>query len=93
MSNNAFDIIRIAEPQSFVEDNIVEVNYDIIVREKSSGCSNSFSEKHRMRHFSIPEVDLVAERCGFRRVLSEEFLTSLPPSQNTWSVCCCFKKL
>lgn len=44
-------------------------------------------ENHPMRHFSLPELDLLAERSGFERVASEGFLSGNPPGEETWGLC------
>ena len=40
-----------------------------------------------MRHFSLPELDLLAADAGFERVGAEEFLTGAAPGESTWGVC------
>lgn len=81
-----FEIIRVAEPTIHSDANCVEVAYDIHIRNK---CDNSFKaiqEKHLMRHFSLPEIDIFAELSGFRRIRTEEFYTGATPSEDTWGV-------
>ena len=46
-----------------------------------------------MRHFSIPEIALLAKTTHFELVHSEAFLTEENPSENTWGVCFILKKL
>jgi len=51
------------------------------------------SESHPMRHFSLPELDLLGQISGFDLVGAEEFLTGNTPSEETWGVCLIFKKV
>jgi len=46
-----------------------------------------------MRHFSIPEIDLIARLTGFEMIHTEEFLTEKPASEETWGVCFVLKKV
>jgi hypothetical protein len=46
-----------------------------------------------MRHFSIPEIGLLAEHTGFKILKTEEFLTASDPSERTWGVCIILKKI
>jgi hypothetical protein len=46
-----------------------------------------------MRHFSLPEIDLLANAHGFERVNTEEFLTGNPAGENTWGVCVTLKRI
>lgn len=87
MSDEAVEVTRIAEPVIFPNDNRVDVQYSIFVRDKASAVTEQFSEIHPMRHFSLPEIDLLAEGAGFERIGAEEFLTSKFPGEETWGVC------
>jgi hypothetical protein len=49
-------------------------------------------EVHPMRHFSLPELDLLADRSGFDRVGAEEFLSGSAPGERTWGVCVVMRK-
>jgi hypothetical protein len=40
-----------------------------------------------MRHFSLPEIDLLASAHGFERIATEEFMTGNPAGEETWGVC------
>ena len=81
------EITRIAEPVLHPNDNRVDVNYTIFARDLASDKFEIIREKHLMRHFSIPELELFAKTSGFVFVAAEEFLTGVAPSDNTWGVC------
>jgi len=86
-------ITRVANPQVNFNENVVEVEYEFTQEAKNKKLLGSFKETHKMRHFSLLEIDLAAEMTGFKRVLSEEFLTKNPPSNETWGVCFVLKKI
>ena len=71
----------------------VDVKYTIYVNKKDAGTLQTFSETHPMRHFSIPEVDLLAASNGFERLAAEEFLTGKKPGEETWGVCLVLRKI
>lgn len=77
---------RVARPQLDTSDNTVNVVYDINCEDRVSGEKMHFSEEHLMRYIFPTEIDVFAEMSGFRRVVSEEFLTEQVPSSSTWSV-------
>ncbi|RQO71506.1 SAM-dependent methyltransferase [Pedobacter sp. KBW01] len=83
---------RHADPVIYPELNIVEVNYDIVVEDLGNGQQTSISEQHPMRHFSQPELELLAYATGFEIIHTEEFLSKASPSQNTWGVCYILRK-
>lgn len=86
VENDEINVIRIAEPEIHINMNIVDINYSILVKNKTSEKWIQFQEKHPMRHFSIPEVSLLASFTGFEFLSAEEFLTGKQPSENTWGV-------
>jgi hypothetical protein len=85
-------VIRIAEPEVFYDLNVVEVNYTLVVKEKGSSQYDVLKEKHVLRHYSTPEIKLMAQLSGFTLVRCEEFLTGNVPSGSTWGVCYILKK-
>jgi SAM-dependent methyltransferase len=86
MADSDIEVTRIAVPNLDHEKNVVDVNYQIIVKEKRSHAFHEFSETHAMRHLGVPEVALLAEHTGFTLLRAEEFLTGNKPSNETWGV-------
>ncbi|MAD95364.1 MAG: SAM-dependent methyltransferase [Rhodobacteraceae bacterium] len=93
LMDGSYEIIRLAEPVSHPNENRVDVNYTIFARDLRSDAVKTFSETHPMRHFSLPELALLAENTGFEIVGSEEFLTGNAPSEKTWGVCFILRKV
>ena len=77
---------RLAIPKLDYTKNLVEVNYKFFIFDKESKSNITFEEKHVMRHYSITEIDLIAKKYGFRKLLNEEWLTGNEPSNKTWGV-------
>tara|TARA_B100000965_G_scaffold127974_1_gene106515 strand:- start:239 stop:985 length:747 start_codon:yes stop_codon:yes gene_type:complete len=92
LSNSEISITRIAEPISYPNENKVEVNYTFFVQNKNNGEYQTFTEKHPMRHFSIPELEFFASQSGFKLIKTEEWLTGESPSEKTWGVCFVLEK-
>lgn len=86
MENSETEVFRTAVPEIDHMTNVVHVNYHINLKNKRTGATREFREKHSMRHFSVPEIALLASQTGFELVHAEEFLTSGAPSENTWGV-------
>jgi SAM-dependent methyltransferase len=93
MDNDDVEVIRIAEPEILNNQNQVDVNYTVLVKDKLNSENHTFSETHSMRHFSIPELEFFAEKTNFQVLKTEEFLTDNLPSENTWGVCFVLKRL
>ena len=86
-------IVRTAEPSLFLNENRVDVDYTICVENVSSGVTQTICETHPMRYFTLPEIDLLADRYGFERLRAEEFLTGAELSENTWGACVVLRKI
>lgn len=93
LENSEIEIIRIAESEMITAQNVVNVNFEVIIKNKRNSQTQTLNELHPMRHFSIPEIALLAKIANFELVHSEEFLTEKNPSENTWGVCFILKKL
>lgn len=88
VESNEYEILRIAEPENHTENNIVNVNFEFHILQKSSGKCTKFRELHKMRHFSIPEIECALNNSSLRPIAFEEWLSGEKPSEITWSVCC-----
>jgi SAM-dependent methyltransferase len=87
------EITRIAEPVIHPNENRVDVNYTIYARHLDTNMVTTLQETHRMRHFSLPEIEILAGVHGFELLLAEEFFTRNEPSDTTWGVCVILKKV
>lgn len=87
VKTNDYEIIRFAEPDIDDKKNIVSVNYTAVATPVAQGVPVKYSEQHQMRHFSIPEIDLLCRLTGFEVLQAEEWLTGSMPSKDTWGVC------
>jgi len=87
LENEAIEVTRLAEPVMYANENIVDVNYLIFIRNKTTGNVNEIKEKHSMRYLFKPEVDLMLRQTGFELEGYFEYITGKKPGFNTWSVC------
>lgn len=92
MENEDWDITRLAEAEILYNENVVNVNYEIILRNKATSQTEIYKEKHPMRHFSIPEIGFLARSTGFKMLKAEEFQTGNTPGPGTWGVCFILQK-
>jgi SAM-dependent methyltransferase len=92
LENESISVIRIAESTSVFVNNVVNVNFDVHITDKFTQKTETIQESHPMRHFSIPELELLAKLTGFEIIISEEFITGNIPSENTWGLCLILRK-
>ena len=93
MYDSFIDITRIAEPVMYPNENRIDVNYTIFARDLASGAWQTLIETHPMRHFSLPELELLAADSGFERLSAEAFLTGDEPGEDTWGVCLVLRRI
>jgi len=93
IADQQVEITRIAEPVIYPNENRVDVNYTIHSRDLVTGAVQTLQETHSMRHFSLPEIDILASGHGFETLAAEEFLTGDNPGESTWGVCVVLKKV
>lgn len=86
MADETVKITRVAEPVVHTNQNRIDVNYTILVEDLVDGGYTTLSEQHPMRHFSLPELQMIAAWNNFDWVLAEEFMTGNKPDETTWGV-------
>jgi SAM-dependent methyltransferase len=92
MEDDRIRFVRIAEPDLLPNENLVEVNYQILIVDKETGDIEDVREKHRMRYLFKPEVETLLASTGFELLDCLEFMTGRVPGTNTWSVVFIAKK-
>lgn len=92
ISDDRVQIIRLAEPKCFPNENRVDVEYTFFATSLENDTIQTFNEIHAMRHFSLLELDIVADNFQLDRITSEEFVTGNYLGENTWNACVVFKK-
>ena len=84
INSELINILRIAEPTIFPNENIVNVNYTVQVKSTDGKHSDEFIESHNMRYFFSPEIDFYLQQSGMRLIKRVEWLTGSPIGLNTW---------
>lgn len=83
---------RIAEPEMHQNNNIVDVNYEILIENKQINELKRIRETHEMRYFFLPEIKLLLEMNGFEMQDSFEWMSKKEPNLKSWNVACIAKK-
>jgi SAM-dependent methyltransferase len=86
VENESFKIKRKAEPELLPNDNIVLVNYHLVVQDKETNKTSEITETHKMRYLFRPEILHFLNETGFELLGSAEWMTDNPPGLDTWSV-------
>ncbi|NCC30460.1 MAG: class I SAM-dependent methyltransferase [Chloroflexia bacterium] len=85
LNGNGIDVTRIAEPVSHHDQNRVDVHYEVIVEENF--LVKRIREVHLMRYLFTPEVDIMLDAAGLRRLAAEQWLDGAVLSAQSWNAC------
>lgn len=85
LEDEAIEVIRLAEPVMHANENLVDVNYHVTIRNKADGTVEEITETHRMRYLFKPEVTLMLERTGFKLEGCFEYMTGRELGFNSWN--------
>ena len=88
LDNNEIEVLRTAEPVIHHNDNVVDVNYKVLITETATGKVEQVNETHRMRYIFLPEITNYLTAHGFNLLRAEEWLSGKAPGNDTWNVCC-----
>jgi hypothetical protein len=88
LEDSEIEVLRIAEPVVHYNDNVVDVNYQVTITEKTTGKLEQVRETHRMRYLFLPEITWHLEAQGFGLRRAEEWMSGKSPGRDTWGVCC-----
>lgn len=86
LENEEILVTRIAEPVVHANENLVDVNYQVFIKDKNSSAVNELRETHRMRYLFKPEIELVLQEFQMRILESQEWMTNREPGFDTWGV-------
>ena len=84
MEDNVTEVFRRTVPVMCVNENVVEVNYDVSVKDKVTSEEKKILETHRMRYLFAPEVENLLSQAGLKLVLLRKWLSDGPPDENSW---------
>lgn len=85
LHGNGIDMTRIAEPVSHHDRNRVDVHYEVIV--EGASRMERIREVHSMRYLFTPEVDLLLDAAGLRRLAAEQWLDGSVLGAESWNAC------
>ena len=84
LGDEQIEVIRLAEPEVHPNENLVLVNYEVLITDRSSGTVTRVLETHRMRYWFLPELKLLLEGAGFQLEHSGHCYTERPLGHDTW---------
>jgi len=87
LEDEQIEVTRIAEPVMHPAENIVDVNYQVFIRNKADQTIEELRETHRMRYLFDHEIDSLLAQQGLMLLDRSEWLSGKMPGVDTWGVC------
>lgn len=85
LEDDDIKVIRIAEPVMHINENVVDVNYTVVIEAKRTGQVEQIKETHQMRYLFLPEMNQYQRDKGFKPLGAFEWLADSSPCENSWS--------
>ena len=86
LTNEKIKVTRIAEPVMYLDENTVDVNYDVFIEDINSKMIIEKKEVHKMRYFFDDELDIISKKVGFKFKHKYEWMSKKNPDLNSWNV-------
>lgn len=86
LENDQILVERVAQPAINHAQNVVNVHYNIKITDKTSRKTQILAEKHPMRYFFEPELDLFCQIKGLKPLSAFQWLTDEIPQKNWFNV-------
>lgn len=87
LADESTEVTRVAEPVMHEMENVVDVNYTVLVTDRATATTETLSETHRMRYLFVPEVELALATAGMTLVTVHEWMRDTVPGPESWSAC------
>ena len=92
LENDTISVVRIAEPVVFPNEDTVDVNYNVFIKDKETGIVEELRETHKMRYLFKPEIDMMLRAEGLVLIHCEEWMTGKELGYNSWNAVFMVKK-
>jgi predicted TPR repeat methyltransferase len=87
LEDDVMRVTRTARPELNVNENCVDVRYDVAIQSKESGRVDHVNETHRMRYLFLPEIARIASLGAWSAPRAFAWMTRQPLSEKDWSGC------
>jgi SAM-dependent methyltransferase len=89
LADDEIEVLRIAEPLMHYNENLVDVNFLVMITDKSTGAVEQIKETHRMRYLFMPEIDELARVNGMGKLFACEWMANCEPTVQSWGAIFC----
>jgi SAM-dependent methyltransferase len=84
LADERTEVTRTAEPVLHENEDVVDVNYTVLIGDKKTGGTERIRETHRMRYLFLPELALL-RGAAFEERATLAWMSAEPLSARSWS--------
>ena len=84
LTDGHIELLRIAEPLHIPNENRVVVDYTILALDRRNGRFSEFQERHNVRYWFQPELNMMLTNGGFKMEHSGGWQSDQPLGADTW---------
>ena len=84
LKDSQIEVMRIAEPVLYINENRVQVNYSISIENMRNGKVKKLHESHNMRYLFLPEIEFLAQ-AEFNVLEHYGWMKDTTPTSNDWA--------
>ncbi|MER3434317.1 MAG: SAM-dependent methyltransferase [Leptolyngbya sp. ERB_1_1] len=84
LEDETISVTRIAEPVIYPNENLVNINYQVFIKDKSNSFVDEIHEVHCMRYLFHPEVSLLLNNAGLKILDAQEWMSGNTLGFDTW---------
>ena len=85
--NEIVSISRISKPTLLPNENRVDVDFEILIKNKATTDEIKLHELHSMRYLFIDEIKSIADINGLEIIHAEEWITKNTLTEDSWNAC------
>jgi SAM-dependent methyltransferase len=85
LEDEHIQVTRVAQPVMYPNENWVDVNYQVFIKDKNSHAVDELWETHRMRYLFKPEIELLFQKFQMQIIAFREWMSTQEAGFNTWS--------
>ena len=84
LEDDTCSLMRITEPVMHFDRNVIDVNFEVHLADKSTGKISKINETHTMRYFFLPELEHYLKEAGLKCQKAYRWLSKEPLDSNAW---------
>ena len=84
LEDGVIQVTRTAKPTLRPNENIVDVHYEVVVKQNRNGMVADIEETHSMRYLFLPEVRLMLQSAGMELLQAERWMSQEQLGRESW---------